>query len=96
MLVIITFATDRHFKLVDIGQRELGEKYNSRQKGGEASSTATHTHTTIQGTAVCDVSITEVVGEAMFVPVGNIILDYSGSLFPLLVPADRSVVSLYR
>jgi hypothetical protein len=43
MLVIITFAPDRLFRLVDIGQREQGEKYNSRQRGGEVSSTVLQT-----------------------------------------------------
>jgi hypothetical protein len=42
MLVIITFVPDRRFRLVDIGQRELVEKYNSRQRGGEVSSTVLH------------------------------------------------------
>jgi hypothetical protein len=62
MLVIITFAPDRHFRLVDIGDTDLGDKYNSRQRGGEVSSTVLHTPT-IQGTALCDVSVTGVVGE---------------------------------
>lgn len=32
-MFVIIFVPDMDFRLVDISQRELGEKYNSRQKG---------------------------------------------------------------